>query len=158
MRKLDDLLVASEPLDVPAVARIDIEELIAQLESIYSGDQEITKDQLLKLRDLKSAAIVAWDIIRKVEKQTVRQSPINISQRGWYAVGLMEEILYRNPNSPMMGDLINLHSAASSFCSAGDYERSLSLLDEALKSPEIRPRLRDYLQNQRLRVTELMGR
>lgn len=152
---LNDLLIATGPLDIQAIANIDVEELIAQLEPIYEESEELTEDQLLRLRDLKSAAIAAWDLIRAVESETAVQSPVNVSQRGWYAVGVMEEILYRNPRSPVRGDMINLHSAASSFAQAGEYKRSLHILDEALQSAEIRPGDQAYLESERARVREL---
>jgi len=48
-----------------------------------------------------------------------------------HSLALMEDILYSNPSSPTYHEPINLVSAASLYCEAGEFDTAISLFEEA---------------------------
>ena len=125
----------------------DLERVIAELELIKKG-KPVSPEELKKIRDLKSGAVIIWDILRKTDV------PVEVSERGHYTIGLIEEIGYRNPQSPVHNDPFNLIYAACAYKDAGRKDLAVLLLDEFLgEHAEKHPKLREYAQKMKDELT-----
>lgn len=100
----------------------------------------MSREELQKLYHAKSGGIIQWDILKKAD------APMQVSQRGHYALAVIEEILYRHPESPVYNDQVNLLSAASAYANAGETDTAIKLLEE---HAEKHPKLREYAQKTR---------
>ena len=121
----------------------ELETLIAELELIRDG-KPVSQDKLQKLRDLKSGAIMTLDLLKR------GASSVEISERGHYTIGLIEEILHRDPQSPVYADPKNLLYAASAYSNAGRNDLTIPLLDECA---EKHSKLREYAQKMKDELT-----